>query len=212
VLVSRHATYRLLNKPIVTLNGAGGNDVFNIENSDATLVDLTQLVVNGGPQSGYDRIIVSDMGKNVVATKTTITAAGFFPIAFSSIDRLRFDRGTLADVSALIRLVSTTGPSVGFPTANRTLTFKNKSAISVEGSFVAVFTVPAGVSVDNATGTTKFFKPGKQFIRFNIGAGRLEPSTEITLNVRFRFASVTAFNNFKSQGFTVDLLAGNGAA
>lgn len=200
------------NKSRVTLVGLFGNDTYGIDNGDTTNV-LDAIRIADGSKIDEDRLVLSNMGKQARATDKSIRAPGRAPITFTDggLERLRFGTNTLVDIGALVKLVSNDGGS-GFPSATRTLTFKNKSDLTIEGPFVAVFKLPAGVNIANATGTTKFVTPGRRFIRFNLGAGRLEPSNSVSLVVKFQFASASGWSNFKSQGFSTGLFAGNGAA
>ena len=125
----------------LNLSGQGGNDTFSIVATGASS-NLSQINVDGGSAADVDQLIVADMGPLAKVTATGLTATGFVPINYTNVEHLSFTGTTLADVSALITLQSTSGGFIGFPSASRTLTFKNKSNMIIDGSFVAVEDVP----------------------------------------------------------------------
>jgi hypothetical protein len=213
VTVNKSPFYSYKNKSTIALVGLAGNDTYGVNNRATTDV-LDAIRIRDSSTIDEDRLVLSNMGKQARATDKSIRTPGRAPVTFTDggLERLRFGANTLVDIGALAKLIANDGGSIGYPSATRTLTFKNKSDLTIEGPFVAVFKLPAGVNITNATGTTKFVSPGQKFIRFNLGAGRLEPSTKTSIAVTFQFASISAWNNFKSQGFTTQVLAGDGAA
>ena len=107
------------NTPILNINGLGGNDTFSIVAPGGSS-GLTQVNVDGGSAADVDQLIVANMGPTTKATATGMTATGFAPINYTNVEHLSFNGTTLADVSALITLQSTSGGFIGFPSASRT--------------------------------------------------------------------------------------------
>jgi hypothetical protein len=210
--VSGRASYSFGQKQILVLTGLEGNDTYSL--SEGASDQLQRIEILDRCFSDSDRLIVSDIGDRFRATARRLEAPGRIPIIIGSangdIGRIGFGNGAVVDVNSFVTLHSQTTNKLSTLSETRTLTFKNRTDAALDGPLMAVFKLPAGVNIADATGTTKNVKPGSTYVRFNLTAGRLEPGASVNLNVIFNFASASARTKFLKEGLRVDLYAGKG--